>query len=255
MKNLANTVSGFLDGITNKPYTQDGVDYNIYSYVSVAKSGNHYRIQGNVNNPIESHDTFPIPSEASISIIENDEGPYIGTVDNSGTQYFAITDCSGFIAYIVNQNNHKAMQELVKEATKGRGHKQPWPSAAQVANYEGGTYWTQVLNDKKVIDFELIKAGDIIAWDSEPGAKDTGHVMIAIEDAVKQDNGSYQVKVCDSTALSHQDDQRKGVKGTGVGAGIIGLRTKEAQLQSNFNPASDYPWKTHPHINILRLKN
>ncbi len=252
--NLLSTTTDFLSGITGKLYSADGNDYNMYSYAYLQKTADGFNIENDDNPAVESLDDFPVPDGAAISIISNDEAPYIGT---AGGKYFALTDCSGYVIYIIAQTSQDACSEIVKDATGGRSHSQPWPSAAQYANYSGGTNWTQVLDDDGKTDFSLIEAGDIIAWDESGETKDTGHVMIAIEASVEQADGSYQVKISDSTVLAHKSDQRNGIKkgndATGVGTGFIGLKTDGSDLQSNFYPGVD-PWITHPHINILRLK-
>jgi hypothetical protein len=257
MNNLIiESTNSFLEGINTNPYNNRGVEYNMYSYASLQQSEVGYQIVGDINSPVGSGDSFPIPDGFSASLSEGDGAPYIGTIEDSGTKYIALTDCSGYIIYIVAQANEVAMNELVQGAINGRGHMQPWPSAAQIAQYAGGQNWQQVLDSDGSVDFGLIQPGDIIAWDESGNTQDTGHVAIALSPSVQQSDGSYNVEISDSTVLQHLNNQRNGIKKgndpTGVGKGIIGLKSVDGALQSNFYPGTD-PWVEHPHINILRL--
>ncbi len=257
MSTLATATSDFLNGIQEHLLTQSvndqTVPYNMYSYGFLQQTADGYDIKNDNNPPVESLGNFSIPNNASFYLNADGEGPYIGTTN--GNEYFGLTDCSGYVIYLVAQASQQALNELIENATAGRPHIQPWPSAAQYANYTGGTYWKQVLTDGSP-DFSQIQPGDIISWDEEGNTTDTGHVMVAIENSSPQSDGSFQIKISDSTVLAHLDDQRNGVrKGndiTGAGSGIIGLKNEGSTLQSSFFPGTD-PWITHPHINILRL--
>eukprot|EP00629_Pelagomonadales_sp_RCC1024_P016642 CAMPEP_0119293664 /NCGR_PEP_ID=MMETSP1329-20130426/46488_1 /TAXON_ID=114041 /ORGANISM="Genus nov. species nov., Strain RCC1024" /LENGTH=151 /DNA_ID=CAMNT_0007294537 /DNA_START=46 /DNA_END=498 /DNA_ORIENTATION=- len=141
------SISTFLSGINTSPYTNQGVEYNMYSYASLQQSGYNYQILGDINDPLESGDSFPVPDGFVTSLSEGNGAPYIGTVEDSGTKYIALTDCSGYIIYIIAQANQDAMTELVQGAVIGRGHMQPWPSAAQIAQYHGGYNWRRIIDD------------------------------------------------------------------------------------------------------------
>ena len=258
MNTLANTTTDFLKGIQNHLYTQtvngQTSPYNMYSYGYIQQSSGVDEVKGDDYPPVESLSNFPIPEVANLYLNADGAGPYIGT---TGDQYFALTDCSGYVIYLIAQASQEALNELIENANSGRSHFQPWPSAAQFANYTGGNYWTQIQKDGSP-DFTQIQPGDIISWDESGDTMDTGHVMIAMAQPTLQDDGSFEVKISDSTILMHKDDMRNGVmKGndpTGAGSGIIGLKIDSGNLQSNFYPGVD-SWITHPHINILRLNS
>lgn len=257
MSTISKTTSDFLTGINNSQYDPDGTGFNMYSYAYLKKGTDGFSVLNDNKPAVESLADFPVPAHANITLIEASEGPYIGTV---GSEYFALTDCSGFVIYIIAQTDASALSILLDGVKNGESHDQPWPSAAQYANYKGdGTTWTQVVDANGVADFANMEKGDIIAWDEVPGtSSDTGHVMIVNGKPTSVGDG-FNVEICDSTVLAHANDKRKGVeKGkdiTGVGTGTIGLQwTKDGGYQSNFFPGAD-KWYSHPHINILRLNS
>lgn len=186
------------------------------------------------------------------------QGPYIGKT--AGGEFFSLTDCSGFVSYVTSVADKDAYNEIWTYRPDVVDHLPYCPSAAQYANYVPRTngHWTRVLGEKGEVDFSLILAGDIIAWDEDDTDPDgdTGHVMIAAGASTFDSASSYyQVEIFDSTLDQHMDDVRNGKKRgddpSGVGFGIIGLQKDGSTLQSNFFPGVD-SWFTHPHITILR---
>ena len=257
---LSQTTSDFLSGIKSNLYEPTEGEkkriYNEYSYGYLKKSSDGYDIENDKNPAVESLADFPIPDGAELSLDSDGKGPYIGTVKG---QYFALTDCSGYVIYLIAQSSQAAYDEIFQNAPDGNSHSQPWPSAGQYANYAGGNTWTQVLGEDKKTDLSLIEDGDIIAWDAAAGADDTGHVMVAIGNAeaseTEGDDKVYTVKISDSTQFNHKDPECNGINGTGVGTGFIGLKVdSDGKLYSKFNPDKG-DWKQHDHINILRLKS
>lgn len=274
----------FFQGIQNNPYC--GGDetcnemniYNMYSYAFLEDVSAGYQLNDVPMPPVENLDNFQLYkslSSGSVTITgeydKTPSGPYIGITNG---KYYSLTDCSGFVSYVMAQATADAYQEIQDNLPSSPPHRDYCPSAAQFATYDvtGSSYW------EAVTDFSTIQAGDIIAWNEGdvancPGMSggdkdgDTGHVMIAAGPAqgpfksqVNGESDYYTVDIYDSTVDAHLNNVRNGVKTngdpTGVGRGTIGL-IGDATLgiyQSNFYPELDN-WNCHPNISVLRLKS
>lgn len=270
------TAFDFFVGLSTNPYCantpcDETSVYNMYSYGYLNNAG----IVPDNNPPVEDLTDFPLPSGDLDTILTNVaalEGPYIGkTADD---KHFAMTDCSGFVSYILKRTNSTAYGEIFKTVqngmNKGISHLSYCPSASQYANFDAGSSqkWSYVGSNENP-DFSSIQAGDIIAWDEAPDDDgDTGHVMIAAGPSREADNGCfYLVDIFDSTLDAHLDNDRSGIKNgndpSGVGLGTIGLKVLVGsnELQSNFYPtrtdcfAGTDSWNTHPIITILRISS
>jgi hypothetical protein len=258
----------FFEGIQENPYcnsttTCDTTNiYNVYSYGYIQAD----TIVKDSTPPVSSLSNYELPSGTLTMEITNgdlQQGPYIGTT--SAGEYFSLTDCSGFVSYIISVADANAYQEIWDNRPLNAAHHLPYcPSAAQFASFQpkSGGLWTRIFGDDGQTDFSQIRAGDIIAWDEDDTDPDgdTGHVMVAAGSATYDSTGHYYtVKIFDSTLDKHKDDVRNGKKkgndASGVGFGIIGLRVTVSELQSNFFPVDGNggdPWFTHPNITILR---
>lgn len=265
----------FFEGIQTSPYEADGQIYNMYSY-SFIKCGDGRIVDDGKNPPIARIDGFPIPADAKMIMTNaaGTEGPYIGIT--AGGDHFAMTDCSGFVSYILAKTDKVAYDEIAYhlDTNPGISHLNYCPSASQYANF------TPVTNDRwtKISDFDSIIAGDIIAWDEETGKdedSDTGHVMIAAGPSRQADGECYYlVDIFDATLIGHLDNDRNGIVNpnendpvsqapipTGVGIGTIALKEVGGVQESNFYPNEtdcgepNYSWHSHPNITILRLNS
>lgn len=258
------TANDFVNGITSNPYVFQDSIYNMYSYGYVVHGSDSTYLTEGKEPPVLGFDQFTMPGFSSLNLaITNDTlGPFIGTTTDGS--YFAMTDCSGFVSYIIQTTSSDALSQIMNNLPAGaESHLDYCPSAAQFANFQApnSTYWKQILGTNGDTDFSLIQPGDIIAWDELPdsGDSDTGHVMIAATSSQMMSDGTYRVEIFDSTEDAHLHDDRSGIvhgnDSTGVGAGTIGFRIMNSDLQSNFYPGGSDPWVTHPHITILRFQN
>ncbi|MDW3195112.1 MAG: hypothetical protein R8G66_22250 [Cytophagales bacterium] len=267
----------FFGNLQTKPYCDGATtcdetnSYNMYSYAHLVSDGNGtYTPEEGKSPPVQAIDDFAVPTnidQSSIALTFNEEGPYVGKTTDD--EYFAFTDCSGFVSYILYQTDKSAFDEIMNNLPDAESHLPYCPSAAQFASFQplmGGS-WTKVFGDDGEVDFSLIQPGDIIAWDEDLDHDgDTGHVMIAAGPSRAIDTGCYYlVDIIDSTVIGHLNDDRVGIEknndATGVGLGTIGLKVDQGQLQSNFFPnntdcdGGTDPWFSHPNISILRLKS
>ncbi len=98
------------------------------------------------------------------------------------------------------------------------------PSASQYVNLTTDTYWKNVSTSTNQGDFDptLAQPGDILAWASDGGG-DTGHVMVVV-DTPTTSGGITPITVIDASDLTHLNDSRNGLDGTGVGQGTITLK-------------------------------
>lgn len=269
------TALDFSVGLATDPYCasppcDETTVYNMYSYGFLKTSG----VVKEGNAPVQSLSDFHLPQGELDTVVTNfsaGEGPYIGK--NEDDKHFALTDCSGYVSYILKKTNSPAYKEVFKTvqdgSNQGISHLSYCPSASQFANFDIGSSqnWAYV-GSKGDPDFSKIQAGDIIAWDEKPDADgDTGHVMIAAGPSRGSDQSCfYLVDIFDSTIDSHLNNSRFGIQNdsntpTGVGFGTIGLRKDGNDHYSNFFPTIDGcetgtdPWKFHPTITILRLSS
>ncbi|HAA18903.1 MAG TPA: hypothetical protein DCP28_09110 [Cytophagales bacterium] len=105
--------------------------------------------------------------------------PIVGVTQDG--QYAAVTDCSGFVSYLVQQAAPLAYQAIPRLADPR--HRQPWPSALDYANLTQADHWQSILRITEPTpqaSLDVIQAGDIIAY-SLPNSPDTGHIMIATD--------------------------------------------------------------------------
>jgi hypothetical protein len=199
--------------------------------------------------------------------------PLVGKV-GSQADVFVQTDCSGFIAYALQQvspatyaqlcvltkdlkTQHSELQVL------DRKHNQPWPSAADFTytqyaqNGQLPAQLAVVATQQTLVDVltgGLAPAvGDILAWDNPAGAEasiaDTGHVMILQSGFAKADaEGAYQIQVCDCSGPHMHDTRTR----AGAGNGTIGAEYRTDGWYFNFTDEPSNAFQPM-HFTILRL--
>jgi hypothetical protein len=157
-------------------------------------------------------------------------------------------DCSEFVSLILERIAPKHYQELPIEP----GH--PQPRARMYFRFfdrlklEPRTGWRPIT---KLAD---VTPGDIVAWEkiSTGGRGDSGHVMIVAESPRRDQDGTFRVRVYDSSEIPHAEDSRA-TGSSGVGSGSVLFRVNEngAPIAFQFNPRLH--WHSEP-IAIGRLE-
>jgi hypothetical protein len=158
-------------------------------------------------------------------------------------------DCSEFVSLILERVAPKRYQEIFTEP----GHPQPrarmYFRFFEQLKHEPRTGWQPIT--------KLAEAapGDLIAWEKPDngGLGDTGHVMIVAEPPEVDPDGTFEVRVYDSSEIPHAEDSRAAAGKSGVGSGSIHFRVDAdgAPIAFQFNPRSQ--WHSEP-IAIARLK-
>ncbi len=263
----ANTID---TNIQNNCYLSDSQSYSAYSYDYMVTRKTYYRV---TSNPI-------IPSIPEMDIgwssdLETNYNvalgfPLVGT--DNGLQ-ISVTDCSGFVSYVVEKTNSTAFNDLINNvntlktkpncslASLDGKHTQPWPSAADYAYFFDNippkdAYW------EKVTSFDNLKTGDILAWVPADASQDTGHVMIVADvptskteskiDAMDLSSISknplksvpyYALPVIDSSSIIHHGaDTRPSAGGLGQGTVWISdsVPTNTNNYTAIFNLSQDW---------------
>jgi hypothetical protein len=190
--------------------------------------------------------------------------PYVGVMGPQ-QKTVAYTDCSGFVAWCIRQENRVAYDSIPRQvaaiseqalrdylAKVDRGHGQNWPSAADYAALGASQAEApfQSLGGGEEI-LTRMQPGDILAWGLLPKSGDTGHVVIVAQTPV-QSAGVWNVQVLDSSLLKHGNDSRPG--GTGVGLGTIALQPpgSDNRWQVNFDAVGDH-FRPVEYLSVLRL--
>lgn len=142
-----------------------------------------------------------------------------------------VTDCSGFLTYVIMMTVPQALKEVEISA----GHK-----TRRAVNF----YDTVVRAGKgkvphwqKISGFKDARPGDIIVWVNPPESDDSGHVMIIMEIPSPDEKDLFKVKICDSSKSLHGSDSRTFVF-NGVGTGLIWFETDEDGLPLAFRWSS-----------------
>lgn len=185
-------------------------------------------------------------------------GPIVG-FNQSHQNFVAATDCSGFVARVLNASSSSVAGTsiyagLVTDADgkligfKTDAHPQPFPSAEDYAGWivagakrhlQTVTFATKEPQFNKAGSFNEVKPGDVLAYALPTGSKDTGHVMVV--ESVQQlqrgvlnnefwgsdlteftgDNALfYAVRVYDSSNVAHHNDLRGNGQPKPTGVGI-----------------------------------
>lgn len=141
------------------------------------------------------------------------------------------TDCSCFLDYTARNYIPTAYAEVPPDDTVSP----PVPRASSWTQFIASlsptdTHW------QRIDDVTEMEAGDVFAYELPPGSKDTGHVMIAINQTSgagpvspsvnpfpDQYAAAYWVYVADASSVLHQNDTRGPGKqfANGVGRGFL----------------------------------
>jgi hypothetical protein len=157
-------------------------------------------------------------------------------------------DCSEFVSLILERVAPKHYQEIPTEP----GHSQPrarmYFRFFEELKRDPRTGWQPITN------LADVAPGDVVAWEklNNGGLGDTGHVMIVAEPAHLDQDGTFQVRVYDSSEISHAEDSRP-AGSSGIGSGSVLFRVNEngAPIAFQFNLRSH--WHYEP-IAIGRLE-
>ncbi|HEX6161099.1 MAG TPA: hypothetical protein VF111_13085 [Thermoanaerobaculia bacterium] len=236
--------------------------YNWYWYGQAQKVGpqNEWSLEPvpNQENPLTP---FQPPAIALIGFPDNPEqpAPFCGSIVLK--QFLSVTDCSGFVAYIVDQVHSTAFRSYERYALTMRQqlpalqqldqkHGQHWPSAADwaFAGQIGGLpgEWMLVGNSSSGLEMANVQPGDILAW-AATDSQDTGHVVI-VDSVMPLTATSWMVNVLDASSVEHANDSRQNRGGTGTGGIQVSY---DEGWQILFN-TGDNPHTVDP-IAVLRL--
>ena len=185
-------------------------------------------------------------------------GPIVG-FNLPHQNFVAATDCSGFVARVLNATRSAATGTsvyagLVTDADgklicfKTDAHPQPFPSAQDYAgwlvagekrSFRSVTFAIKDTLFSKAGSFSEVEPGDILAYALPAGSKDTGHVMV-VESIQQLEKGKlnqefwgsdlteftgndvlfYAVRVYDSSNVAHHNDQRGNGQPKPTGVGL-----------------------------------
>jgi hypothetical protein len=125
-------------------------------------------------------------------------------------------DCNGFVGYVLKHVASDHYFKIPKEDDQNR------PRAFKYFEFFASLPSELTGSWQRIDLLKQASAGDIMAWRSPTIKEDenTGHVMILAE-TPSDLGGSFSVRIYDSAAKAHFDDQRE----TGVGSGVIKLST------------------------------
>jgi hypothetical protein len=244
---------------------------NLYSYDFASGSGGSAVMHGQSGG----EELLDLPAPVAVGWSRNgtnysfDGGyPVVGSV-GSPTRDISETDCSGFVAWALQQVNPDAYDGYCATSARLRDenptlksldekHTQPWPSAADFA-------WASLAQSlpaplivvanqdtlaAPVLEPASVLPGDILAWDApaDSSGRDTGHVMVLQSSFVVQD-GVYALQVCDSSIMQHINDPNRPKNG-GVSVGTIAAKNTSTRFQFSFDGMSYFQPQ---HISVLRL--
>ncbi|MBV9732464.1 MAG: hypothetical protein JO275_06765, partial [Verrucomicrobia bacterium] len=156
-------------------------------------------------------------------------------------------DCSEFVSLILERVAPNHFQEIPTEP----GHSQPrarmYFRFFERLDRQPQTGWQPIT---KLAD---VAAGDVVAWEklNTGGRGDTGHVMIVAESPHRNEDGTFQVRVYDSSEIPHAEDSRP-AGSSGVGSGSVLFRVNENGAPMAFQFNSRSRWHAEP-IAIARL--
>jgi hypothetical protein len=157
-------------------------------------------------------------------------------------------DCSEFVSLILERIAPKHYLELSIEPGRPQPRAKMYFSFFDKLKLEPRTGW------RPIIKLAGVVPGDIVAWQKigAGGRGDTGHVMIVAESAHRNQDGTFRVRVYDSSEIPHADDSRP-AGSSGVGSGSVLFRVNEngAPIAFQFNPRLH--WHSEP-IAIARLE-
>ncbi len=159
-------------------------------------------------------------------------------------------DCSGLGRFILRETAPDALQVLPRE--KG------FSIARAVAFYSGftNTNSSEISSHWKRIErMSDVAPGDFIAWRKVEIKKgdNSGHVLIALEKPMREADGSFRVKLVDSSAGRHSDDSR-GIGQSGVGTGAMWFNVDEEERPVAFLWTRSSKPKTCP-ISVGRVRD
>jgi len=277
---LLKNAENFYRAISETPkQNKNQQKYNAYSYcyVDTQTNGSGPRLENTDETTYPDGITleegqYPIPqNRGPWAELVPGVAPYIG-ITTELNQAYALTDCSGFVAYIINTAAPAAFKNLPRN--KELDHV---PTASQyvtLPNILPGD-WAYVTDaDYGRVGIHNAQGGDILAWKTSndlcdggtdndksnvnsdgDDTDDTGHVMI-LSGSVSTEQDYFIVGVYDASDRVHEVDSRSGFDHTGVGLGYIGLKQDaNGGWCVNFNPKGDDNWYKNAQgtIAIIRL--
>jgi len=124
-------------------------------------------------------------------------------------------DCSGLVRLILKRAAPASLAQIVPEK------EYPQPRAVAFYNaFLGAPEQLPAVGWQRIKCIASCEPGDFIAWRKSviPAKGTSGHVLIVREKPVREDDGSFRVKVLDSCSTPHAMDSRpKGASGIGTG--------------------------------------
>lgn len=157
-------------------------------------------------------------------------------------------DCSEFVSLILERVAPKHYQEIPTEPGRPRPRARMYFRFFDQLKRESRTGW------RPITKLAGVTPGDIFAWEriSTGGRGDTGHVMIVAESPHRNQDGTFRVRVYDSSEIPHAEDSRPiGTSGVGSGSVLFRVNKDGAPIAFQFNPRSH--WHSEP-IAIARLE-
>lgn len=157
-------------------------------------------------------------------------------------------DCSEFVSLMLERVAPEHYRKIPTET----GH--PQPRARMYFRFfdklklEPRTGW------RPITKLSGVMPGDIVAWEKIRAGEqgDTGHVMIVAESPHRDQDGTFQVRVYDSSEIPHAEDSRP-AGSSGVGSGSVLFRVNENGAPVAFQFNSHSRWHSEP-IAIARLE-
>jgi hypothetical protein len=152
-------------------------------------------------------------------------------------------DCSEFVSLLLQRVAPKHYQEIPTEPEHSQPRARMYFRFFEELEHEPRAGWQSITNLAEVA------AGDVVAWEklSTGGQGDTGHVMIVAESPHRNPDGTFQVRVYDSSEIPHTEDSRSAGSSGSV---LFRVNQNGAPIAFQFNARSH--WHSEP-IAIGRL--
>ena len=153
-----------------------------------------------------------------LSAIKDTDYSHKSFIDEKTGVY--ISDCSGFLSYIIARTRPQALEEVkISEGHKSRRAVNFYDTIVR-AGKENVPCWTRIFR------LEDAEPGDIMVWVNPPDSGDSGHAMIIMEAPVPEGKQLFKIKICDSSKSPHGQDSRASGS-NGIGSGFIFVETNE----------------------------
>ena len=126
-------------------------------------------------------------------------------------------DCSGFLCYFLSQFSPEALAVVPIESRCRRQRAVTFHTAFSSNSEKTKPFWKPICRMKDALP------GDFFAWRVVviPKHGNSGHCGIIWEKPVRESDGSYRVRILDSTTTGHKDDRRIDPKKTGLALGTM----------------------------------